>query len=189
MKSILKITGVAILLIGCNNPQPNKTNQCKIEGVKAPQWICNNVDDNSTIYAMGYAHKSPLGISFEENEAISMARDSLSRRVSVKVKNMIKTYLESTGIKDSQTAERVTTQVSKQLSKTTLNGSKLKTFWISPKGNMFVLVGISRNNLINGVSNSVKTTFHNDEALWQEFKAKKAQEELDAEIDKEFKSY
>ena len=186
-RQLLKLSIIPLIFLGCANQPQKEITGCKIDGVKAPQWICNNVDTNSTIYEMGFAPKSHLGLSFEKNEAMAQARDELSRRIIVKVKNMIKTYLSSTGIKNNQTAEKVVTQVSKQLSKTTINGSKLKTFWISPKGDIYVLVGMNKSNLTNRVSNAVKTTFHNDEALWQEFRAKKAQEELDVEIQKEFK--
>jgi len=192
-KTLIKLTGVAIagllMLTGCgNNPQPNikLTNQCIIDGAKAPKWVCNNVDNNTTIYASGSAEKSPLGFHFEQTEAMANARDRLSRRLSLKVENMLKKYYSSTGTGKAQTGERVVTDVSKQLSKNTINGSKLITTWVSPKGTVFVLIGIDRNAAINGVKSAVKTTFHNDKALWQEFKAKKAQEELDAQIDKEF---
>ena len=36
------------------------------------------------------------------------------------------------------------------------------------------------------VKEQVQTSYKNEQALWQQFQAKKANEELDAEIEKEF---
>ena len=202
MKKIVAGMTVASLFIftGCgkNNPEPesqtqqyneqyNSVEQCKINGDVAPDWVCNSgANMEGGLFAVGSAPKSPLGINFQRNEAISHARDELARQMKVKVKNMIKTYMSSTGIGDNQTAERVATQVSKQLTSQVLHGSKLLKTWMGSDGTMYVLVGMKQ-SIRGNVKNAVTTTLHNDQALWQEFKAKKAQEELDAAIDKEFK--
>jgi len=192
MKKLLFSSAVIATMVftGCglsNKSISPFTSQCTIEGASAPSWVCNGgANMEGGIFAVGSAQKSPLGIGFQRQEAMAAARDALSRQISIKVKNMFKSYMSSTGTGSDQTAERVATNVSKQLSKEVLQGSKLLKTWISPKGTMYVLVGMT-NNVKKAVKNAVKTTFHNDQALWQEFKAKKAQEQLDAEIDKEFK--
>ena len=191
MKKLLFSSAIiaTMLFTGCGNSNNSISPfaaQCKIEGASAPDWICNGgANMEGGVFAVGSAQKSPLGIGFQRQEAMAAARDALSRQMSVKVKNMFKTYMSSTGTGDAQTAERVATNVSKQLSKEVLQGSKLLNTWISPKGTMYVLVGMK--NIKQVVKQAAKTTLHNDQALWQEFKAKKAQENLDAEIDKEFK--
>ena len=191
MKKLLFSSAVIATMIftGCansnNSPAP-KAPSCQIEGASAPDWVCNGgANMEGGIFAVGSAQKSPLDIGFQRQEAMAAARDELSRQMSIKVKNMFKSYMSSTGTGNAQTAERVATNVSKQLSKEVLQGSKLLKTWISPKGTMYVLVGMP--NVKKAVKQAAKTTLHNDQALWQEFKAKKAQEELDAEIDKEFK--
>ena len=170
----------AFMLTGCGQqPQP------KLNGEKVPAWVFNGgAKMKKGIFAVGSAEKSPLGINFQRKEAMANARDELARQISIKVENMFKSYMSSTGTGDDQTAERVATDVSKQLSKAVLEHSKLLKTFIAPNGTMFVLVGMP--NIKGAVKNAVKTTFKNDEALWQEFKAKKAQEELDFEINKEF---
>jgi len=190
-KLILPIAAVSLFVFtGCgNNPQPKTPNfdQCKINGEAAPQWVCDGgASMEGGFFAVGSAPKSPLGINFQRNEAIAQARDELARQMKVKVKNMIKSYMSSTGVGDNQTAERVATQVSKQLTSQVLQGSRLLKTWMGSDGTMYVLVGMNK-SIKDNVKNAVKTTFHNDQALWQEFKAKKAQEELDAAVDKEFK--
>ena len=185
-KQLIAISfGVAIILTGCGNKPTTPT--CQIDGANAPNWVCDGgVNMKGGIFAVGSAEKSPLGFNFQREEAMTAARDEIAREISLKVKNMIKTYMSSTGTSDNQTAERVVTSVSKQLASQVLRGSKLLKTWISPKGTMYVLVGI-KGDIKEMTKQAVRTTFKNDEALWQEFKSKKAQEELDAAIDKEFK--
>jgi len=182
------IAGSIFILTGCGNVQPKPNfDQCKINGQEAPAWVCNGgANMEGGIYGVGSAPKSPLGISFQRNEAVAQARDEIARQLKVKVKNMIKSYLSATGTGDNQTAERVATQVSKQLTSQVLEGSKLLKTWQANDGTLYVLVGMNK-SIKEQVKNATKTTFKNDQALWQEFKAKKAQEELDAAVDKEFK--
>jgi len=190
MKKILATTALAFTLVGltgCGNTQPD-IEQCSIDGKQAPQWVCDGgATMEGGIFAVGSAEKSPLGISFQKTEAVAAARDALARQISVKVKNMFKQFQATTGIGDAQTAEKATQNVSKQVAAQTLAGSKVLKTWISPKGTMFVLVGMPDPNAVKqAVKQAVKTTLHNDQALWQEFKAKKADEELEAAVDKEF---
>jgi len=54
--------------------------------------------------------------------------------------------------------------------------------WKSPKGTLFVLVGMPKNS----IKTNIKTSLKSEKALWQKFLAQKADKELDKEIDKEF---
>ena len=180
---------ITAIFTGCGNNSPliPKISQCEIDNAKAPAWVCNGgADMKGGIFAVGSVSKSPLGVGFQREEAMAAARDEIAREINLKVKNMFKSYLSSTGAGDNQTAERVATFVSKQLAMQILRGSKLVDTWISPKGTMYVLVGM-KGDIKNFIKKALNTTFKNDEALWQEFKAKKAQQQLDFEIDKEFK--
>jgi len=189
--SLLAI-GIAGFMAGCNNNQPQKPNieQCQIEGAKAPSWVCDGgATMEGGLFGVGSSEKTPLGISFQRTEAAAAARDALSRQIKTKVENMFKQFQATTGIGNDQTAEKATQNVSKQVSKATLSGSKIMKTWVSPKGTLFVLVGMPDSKTVaNQVKKAVKTTFHNDEALWQEFKAKQADKELDAAVAKEFGS-
>ncbi|NPA87475.1 MAG: hypothetical protein GXO01_02095 [Epsilonproteobacteria bacterium] len=188
IKLLLASLSALLIITGCSSKKAEpKQVSCEIEGKQAPAWVCNgaaNLKDG--VYGVGSAPKSPLGFSFQREEAMAIARDEIARKINLKVKNMIKRYYSSTGVQDNQTAERVVTSVSKQLTKQTLKGSKIVDTWYSPKGTMFVLMKMSNEDVKRSVKNAIESTYKNDEALWQEFKAKKAQEELEYQIDKEF---
>jgi ribosomal protein S20 len=190
MKKVLATTALAFSLIGltgCMGGKPD-VNQCSIDGTNAPSWVC---DEGATmeggLFAVGSAEPSPLGRSFQKTEATAAARDALARQISVKVKNMFKQFQATTGIGDQQTAEKATQNVSKQVAAQTLAGSKVMKVWISPKGTMYVLVGMPDPKAVqSAVKNAVKTSLKNDNALWQKFLAQKADKELDAAVEKEF---
>jgi len=193
MKKILVSASIAIglmsIMTGCanNQPQPN-INQCSIDGANAPSWVCDGgAMMEGGLFAVGSAEPSPLGMSFQITEATAAARDALARQIKIKVKNMFKQFQATTGIGDAQTAEKATQNVSKQVAEATLAGSKRMKTWRSPKGTLYVLVGMPNPKAVQQeVKKAVKTTLHNDQALWQEFKAKKADAELEAAVDKEF---
>jgi ribosomal protein S20 len=190
MKRVLATTALAFSLIGltgCMNSQPN-FEQCKIDGIDAPSWVCDGgATMEGGLFAVGSAEPSPLGRSFQRTEATAAARDALARQIGIKVKNMFKQFQATTGIGDAQTADKATQNVSKQVASQTLAGSKVIKTWISPKGTMYVLVGMPDPAAVQQtVKNAVKTLLKNDQALWQKFLAQKADKELDAAVDKEF---
>jgi len=189
MKKLLTTTALAFSLmgiVGCSN-QPD-FEQCKIEGERAPTWVCDGgATMEGGLFAVGSAEKSPLGRSFQRQEATAQARDDLARQIGIKVKNMFKQFQATTGIGDAQTAEKATQNVSKQVASQTLAGSKVLKVWMSPSNTMYVLVGMPDPKTIqDNVRKAVKTSLHNEQALWQKFLAKKADKELDEAIDKEF---
>jgi ribosomal protein S20 len=194
MKKILTTAIVGISLfsfVGCGGekqPQVPDFNQCVIDGTQAPQWVCDGgATMEGGLFAVGSAEPSALGISFQRQEAVAAARDDLARQIGIKVKNMFKQFQATTGIGDAQTAEKATENVSKQVASQTLAGSRVVKTWRSPKGTLFVLVGMPDPNAVKtAVKQAVKTSLHNDQALWQKFLAKKADKELDEAVDKEF---
>jgi len=186
---LVGLTGAVLLFSGCamnNQPAPtNNENQCVIDNTNAPYWVCNP-EVEGAIAAVGSAPYTPLGMSFQRTEAAAAARDALARQISVKVKNMFKQYQSTTGVGDDMTVEKVAQNVSKQVASVTLQNSKIMKVWSSKDKTLYVLVAVPKDTLVKKVKSAIKTTFKNDKALWQEFKSKKAQEELDREVEKEF---
>jgi len=190
MKKLLVIgSALLIAFTGCANNKPEpQTPSCQIDGAKAPKWVCMPEDVEGGIVAVGSAPKNAAGdIQFQREEAMAAARDALARRIATKVKNMFKQFKATTGAGENQTFEKATQSVSKQVASQVLRNSKQLNMWISPKGTMYVLVGIPNQDQIKEeVKNAVKTSFKNDQALYQKFLSKKAQEDLDKAIEKEF---
>jgi hypothetical protein len=150
-----------------------------------PAWILDpNVEDG--LGAVGSAYIGAAGVQFARQEALANARDELARQVSVKVQNMFKSYTNSIGLGGRDGVEKVATNVSKQVANQTLKGSRQKELWISPDKELFVQVIIPNEILkeeAKAVIENETPVGTSDRALWQEFKAKNAQAELDAAID------
>ena len=196
MKKTLIATTLALGLVsvftGCSNnqPQPQTMNQCVLpDGSVAKPWVCTGGSDmEGGVFAIGSAPKTPAGFSEQREEAMAAARDALSRQIKIKVKNMFKKFVATTGVGDAQTVDKATQNVSKQLSQSTLVGSKQKDMWIDPKdGTLYILVGMPDPKKIEQqVKQAATTSFKNNRALWQKFLAKKADGELDKAIQEEF---
>ena len=154
----------------------------------APQWVLMP-DLEGGLAAAGSAKMGAAGPSFAKTEATANARDELARQLNVKVKNMVSNFTQTTGVGDAQTVDKVVKSVSKQVAKVDLSGSKVAKVWLSKTNTMWVLVVVDPASVAS-VQKSMKeaaiTSFKNDEALYQQFQAKKGAEALDAEIDKSF---
>jgi len=181
---------VGLVFIGCSSKEspnaqiaPKLSGKCIIENTEAPKWVCTGGDIKDYITAVGSAKPSPLGFSFQRSEAIAVARDEIAKQLRLKVKNMFKNYMATTGA-NTDSAEKVTEYVSKQLTKQTLTGSKQLNIWIAPDKTLFVLVGVPLNAA--KAKKVIKSSLKNQEALWQKFQSEKAQKELEESIDKEF---
>jgi hypothetical protein len=187
---VLLASALVIGLIGCANTKPKKENDfnaCIRDGAKAPKWVCAPTQIEGGITAVGIAMPNAANDEqFQLDEAMAAARDALARRISIKVKNMFKQFKATTGTGANQTYEKATEEVSRQVAYQVLNGSRLLNSWQSPSGKLYVLVGIPKETAVKSVKKAIKTSLKNNEALYQKFLAKKAQEELDKEIEKEF---
>lgn len=122
--------------------------------------------------------------SFQRAEAMADARDNLARQISTKVGNMFKSFKASTGSGADATFDKATESVSKQVASETLKGTVVKDTWISRTGNLYVLMAIDTTAVIDSAENKIKTSFKNDNALYQKFLAEKAQGELATELEK-----
>ena len=190
--------GSLFLFSGCSKDQPNLDNkflkqQCVLpSGSVAPNWVCTGEvkskelpNAKNYIFAVGIGIKQPLP-DLQRQEAYASARDRLSQRISIKVKNMFKKFQSTTGIKKDMTVSRAEQFVSKQISSNVLNNSKVITMWSDQKSkDLYVLMALPKDNMKQKIVNATKTSFHNDKALWQKFLASKAYKELDNEFKKE----
>ncbi len=153
----------------------------------APAWVLNPQVEGAQIAAVGSARVGKAGLQFARTEALANARSELARMMEVRVKDMVKNFMQVTGIGDAETVDRVSVQVSKQVAYQTINGSKQVSIWMSPCRELFVLVGVDPEMVKNFIKTQVETSLKKEQALWQLYQAKKAFRELDKELEKEFK--
>jgi len=188
MKNITIITVALITLSACSDkePTPNKeaynpTFKCMQEGVEAPRWTC--IPEVKGYYAgVGVAEKSAAGIAHMRRVALMNGRSDLAQQIQTEVKDKIEGFTRATGNGSSETVDKVTTAVTKQLAKVDLKGSKAVDMWEAPSGALYMLVTVPADNVNGEVKKAIKTSFKNDNALWQQFQSKQALEQLDKEF-------
>ncbi|MBE0497976.1 MAG: LPP20 family lipoprotein [Campylobacterales bacterium] len=157
--------------------------RCRINNVLAPEWACGNESVEGAITAVGSAPMSKLGEGFSRREAIANGRSNLAQQIQTLVKDKVETFSRSTGVGGDEVADKVSTQVSKQVAQVTLNGSKQIKRWQDPTNNdIYVLIGVDEGAMNQEIKNSVKSSYKNDNALWQQFQSKQALESLDKEF-------
>lgn len=185
MISSLAFAGlVAVSITGCGGSEAKPAEadfRCKQEGVLAPKWTC--VPTVEGAYAgVGIAQKSAAGMGHMRRVALANGRSDLAQQIQAQVKDKVETFTRTTGVGDRETVDQVNTAVSKQIAKVDLKGSKGVDAWNAPSGALYMLVTIPESGVNNEVKKAVKTSYKNDEALWQQFQAKQALDSLDKEF-------
>lgn len=188
--TIILSTALALTFTACGDKQPEPQVEqepgdfrCRIDSQLAPEWACGNATTEGSITAVGSAPLSKLGQGFSRREALANGRSNLAQQIQTLVKDKVTTFSRSTGVASAEVADKVSTQVSKQVAKVSLSGSKQIKFWQNPgNSDIYVLVGVSENEMNEEIKNKVKSSYKNDNALWQQFQAKNALEELDKEF-------
>jgi len=176
VSGLLSACGGAQVTIACTFPDS--------PSIEAPGWICDEPVAGVQVSAMGSAAKSAAGTSFMKTQAVTSARVQLAQNAQVEVSNMVKNYVETTGIGNSQTVDKVSTSVTKQITTQTLNGSRIYKSRTGPSGTIYVLVGMDSAAVSKTAKSAITSSMGKDKALWQQFRSKKAQDDLADEISK-----
>ena len=187
--TLILSTALALSFTACSSKEPEAKAEekgdfrCRIDSQLAPEWACGNAGVDRKITAVGSAPLSKLGQGFSRREALANGRSNLAQQIKTLVKDKVTTFSRSTGVSDSEVADKVSTQVSNQVAKVSLSGSKQIKFWQNPgNSDIYVLVGIDESAMNQEVKNQVKSSYKNDDALWQQFQAKNALEALEKEF-------
>lgn len=181
---------LSLFLVSCKNKEvkEEKRELTPIENKtykEYPNWVLQPNYENG-ISAVGQAKVGAAGLAFAKQEAMAVARGELARIIQVQVDDMFKSYVNTVGLAGQDGIEKVSTSISKQVASVSMSGSVQKDLWISKDNEIFILVGISYEDLKKETLNTIKTTLNNDQALWQEFKSQKAQQELEAAVNNKF---
>ena len=190
IKSISAAVILSVILVGCSDKEPTYAEtadtRCFQDGVLAPDFTCDPFSDKF-VTALGVAKMNAGNDkAFQRTEAMSSGRDALTRQIEVKVSNLFKKYKSTTGSGSEATFDKATSDVSKQLASQTLTNSKqVGKSWRHPKTNeLFIMVGITTDNITDKMEETVKTSFKNDKAMYQRFLAEQASGELSRELEK-----
>lgn len=184
---IVLIGLVAFVVGGCSSsPEPISVvdERCKKGGELLPEWVCTSAIDGFSYSAVGIGDSNSK--SLKNAQAISRARAELAHQVSVTVKAKTEDFLRSTGVGANETVDVVTTVVSKQVAKVNLVQSKKMKEHTSKNGDLYVLVTVPDETVNEQVKvafqDGLKSSFKDNNAMWQQFQSKQSLESLDKEF-------
>ncbi|MDQ7043232.1 MAG: LPP20 family lipoprotein [Sulfurimonas sp.] len=190
IKTISKITllGLALTFSACSDKEPAPENkpyvstfECKQENVLAPRWTC--IPEVDGFYAgVGIANKSAAGMSHMRKVAMMNGRSDLAQQIATQVKDKMQGFTQTTGNGQSETVDAVTKAVTDQVANVKLSNSKAVDMWNAPSGALYVLMTVPETEINSIVKNAVKSSFNNDNARWQDFKASQAFDALNEQF-------
>lgn len=146
LKSLLLALGLSIFT-GCSFSEPTPSEQDRVkfevEELKgAPKWVMNpNIPG---YYAeIGSAKRNSGGdISFQRQEAITVANANLARKIQNKVSSMFKTYKGKVGYDKNGTYDATSSFITKQVSNLLLSNTYVEDTWLNSQGTFFVLLKV-----------------------------------------------
>ena len=178
----------ALVLTACGSTQQPTESEPKTSVSGIPQWVLNPVVDNAI--AAADCVKFSGNISIDQKMAAANARQALAQQIETRVESLDKTYANRTDANEETTTGATFSSVSKQVTKQKLTGARVvksDVVKIAGKDQFCVMVTLSPNvtqDLFSSIINESKRAVNpkDEKFLYQEFKAYKAEQDLDKEI-------
>ncbi len=171
---------------GCGKDVTTPDEQLPNEFAGAPTWVLEGCsaywgdDGGARLCGVGDA-KIGRSMSVARTKATSRARAEISRTLETKVKNMLKDYQEQVTDGETEMTAEQFSSTTVSLSKATLNGTSVQNTWVSPTGQLYMLVALD----LESFENSVRGMDEMSDRLrtFIEARAKKSFTELDEEME------
>ena len=191
-KSILILTILtATAFGGCSakETKPELGTNVNYEKMKEyPRWVIQPTYDKG-IAGVGSAKMTDLGFDFARKEAMASARLDLGGQIKTKVDGLFKSYTSKIGVGDSTSVDALSENIVKELVSVDLKGASLKETWISPQDELFVLMTVDNERLIETTTKAINNpNNYTDENLKLKIKAESSQAELEKELNTYFGS-
>ncbi|AOT08997.1 LPP20 family lipoprotein [Pseudoalteromonas luteoviolacea] len=185
LKSLLTTVLVTGILAGCSSTQEQSASQSK---VNIPDWVLNPTIENGI--AAADCVKFSGNISIDQKSSVANARLALAQQIETRIEGLDKTFANRTDANDDTTVGSTFSSVSKQLTKQTLNGSRVNRADVVEIGgkdyycSLVVLSPQLTQSLFKDVIKESKKELNpqDEKFLYQEFKAYKAEKDLEKEI-------
>jgi hypothetical protein len=191
-KSILILTVLTAAAFGgctAKETKPELGSNVNYEKIKEyPKWVIQPTYDKG-IAGVGSAKMTDLGFDFARKEAMASARLDLGGQIRTKVDGLFKSYTSRIGIGESTSVDSLSENITKELVSVDLKGASLKETWISPEDELFVLMTVDNERLIETAAKAINNpNNYTDENLRLKIKAESSQAELEKELNTYFGS-
>lgn len=187
VKPLIASFFMAGMLSACSSTQDNSASSSR---VNVPDWVLNPVVENGI--AAADCIKYSGNISIDQKMAVANARLALAQQIETRIEGLDKTFANRVDANDKTTVGSTFSSVSKQLTKQTLRGSrvvKADIVDIAGKDYFCALTTLSPELTKTLFQDLVKETKlkidpQDEQFLYQEFKAFKAEQDLEKEIER-----
>lgn len=184
--TLLSVTALFSVLAGCASGPKEK--EAKSQS-NVPDWIMTPSVENGI--AASECVKSSGDLSIDKSKGTALGRQALAQQIDTRVESMEKTYQRSVDASDDQDSGQTFVSVSKQLAEQNVRGSRIAKA-------QYVDIGGERNFCTMVTMNPEKTRDlfdqivqqsdrdvppESEETLYEQFKAKQAQQELNEEME------
>ena len=177
MKQINIILLALTLFVGCAAPSASSGSTEERSSSDMPKWFLVPPTAEDAFYGIGMAKKQ--NPSLAKKTATARARTEISSAVNTKVSSMVKDFMQESGIGETAQALEFSEAVTKQVTDNALAGSVVKEAYIAKDGTIYILVEYS----LNQVKETALKAANREEALYNEFKASQAFDELNSSLD------
>jgi len=185
---ILSLSSLVFLAACSSTPEAPTVEETSVGVI--PSWILNpQVEDG---IAVSECVLFSGNVSIDKQQALANARTSLAQRIETRVSAMDKSYRDKVEVASGVESGSTFSSVSKQITQQTLVGTtplKMDVVKIAGKDNLCVLMAIGQQStkaifdeLIGKAERPM--TANEKDVLYAEFKAQRAEDQLDAELQK-----
>ena len=146
------------IVVGCGSSPPKPQNALQADMVGAPKWAqgaCSlGLQNKKGLCGAGSVSGMTNG-ALARSAAEGRARVELARNLRTRVKSMLKDYQAATqgGPGDRTASEQHIEDVSKEITDTTLSGTRLEATWISDGGSYWALVVLDTDSFRDSLQN------------------------------------
>ncbi|MCK9244074.1 MAG: LPP20 family lipoprotein [Candidatus Marinimicrobia bacterium] len=169
------LISVALFTVNCGGKKP----KAKMDDI--PEWYLNPPQAEDAIYQAGDAVKTSMALA--KDAADARARDAIARTIELKVTNMMKDFMQQSGLGEDSEALEFTSNVSKQVANTVLRGCMIVKREMKTEGSNYHGYSLAEYNL-NSLVQEALDEARKQKALYNEAKANLSFEELEREIEK-----
>ena len=179
------VIAISAALAACGSTPPKTPNELN---ANIPEWVLNPIVEDGI--AAASCVSSSGSMTTDRAQATALSRVDLAQQIGTRVQSLDKTYQERVDVGSDAQVGSTFTSVSKQLTEQSLTGARvIKTSYANfdGKNQLCVMTALGSSSTKELFENILKdsqrpVTVDQEKVLYQEFKAYKAQEELEAEL-------
>ncbi|MCC7430115.1 LPP20 family lipoprotein [bacterium] len=180
---LLSLLVLAIALVGCGGGKKTVKQQVKISDI--PEWFLETPKDPNYIISAASGFSRDLQMAL--NTATEEARVNIARELETKVSGLFKRFREEVGTGDDSEFLSQTTDVSKSVVSTTLNGTKVRKKEVKNEGGgyrVYVLMEMALGATNEALLNKIKE----QKNMYTRFRASQGFQELEKDV-KEYEEF